>query len=475
MGIFVACSDEDDFTKSADLRLVFSSDTLSMDTVITGVGTPTHSFVIYNKNKKGIRIYNVMLVKGHNSCFRVNVDGVYINEGFTVPIEVRGKDSVMVFVEATLPDTEDDMPFLKQDELCFLLESGVTQKVVLQAYGQNVEIMNAHIIQSDTLLSGKKPYHIFDSLVVAEGATLEVAEGVRFYFHNKSGLLVNGRIIAHGTLEHPIVFKGDRSDDLVNGQSYDLIPGQWCGISLASNSYGNQFNYCDIHGSEYGIFCDSSSLEREKVRIENSIIHNTTGNGLELRMCKGVVGNSQLSNSGGYCAAVYGGDNQFIHCTLANFYLFDMDRGKALYFTNQMAGKSYPLTRLEFANCILTGYSSDEVLGMQDDDKTIPFQYVFSHCLLDMREEKGDNYQNVWWDTNKNEVARENNFQPFDTDRLIFKFELNAKSLAIGNADTSITRKTYPYDLSGNNRLNDGKSDMGCYEYVFEPSNSENE
>lgn len=464
--ILGACATDDDFTTSATARLTFSSDTLSMDTVLSEIATSTRTFTIYNKNDKGIRIRSAHLEAGANSPFRVNIDGVFIHTGYAADIEVRRKDSVAVFVAATLPESGEEYPLFVRDKLVLLLESGATQEVVLEAYGQDVETKHGWVIATDTVLSGRKPYHIFDSLYVAEGATLSIEEGVRFYFRNGAGMRVDGRIVAHGTVDSPIVFRGDRTDDLVPGQPYDRVPGQWKGILLTSRSFDNHFDYCDIHSADYGIRCDSSAMESEKLRIENSIIHNMKGDALELRSCKAFVGNSQLSNAGGNCVTQYGGDSRFIHCTLANFYLFDLNRGAALFFSNQLVGNKYPIERAEFINCMLTGYSSDEIYGEQSDDKTLPFRYQFSSCLMDMAPESGAAFVDVLWDTSDNEVSREGNFVPFDTGRLLFDFRLDQRSVAIGSANVAVTREYYPFDRLGNDRLSDGKSDMGCYEFV---------
>lgn len=52
---------EDNFTTSSSDTLVFSTDTLSFDTVFTGETTATHRFLVYNRHKKQLRISDISI------------------------------------------------------------------------------------------------------------------------------------------------------------------------------------------------------------------------------------------------------------------------------------------------------------------------------------------------------------------------------------------------------------------------------
>ena len=135
--IMSACTDDDSFTTSPDHLLTFSTDTISMDTVFSRVPTNRRFFWVYNKSGDGIRCSNVRLANGNQSGFRVNVDGTYLGKesGFqTANLEIRNKDSVFVNVELTSPMTNKLDPQLIEDNLVFRLESGVEQKINLNAY-----------------------------------------------------------------------------------------------------------------------------------------------------------------------------------------------------------------------------------------------------------------------------------------------------------------------------------------------------
>ena len=120
-----SCSDDDSFTSSPNNRLVFSSDTVSLDTVFSQVPTATKTFWVYNRSGDGIRCANVRLERGNQTGFRVNVDGAFLgsSSGFLVnDVEVRNKDSIRVFVELTSPMNNKVEPTLLEDNLIFSLD-----------------------------------------------------------------------------------------------------------------------------------------------------------------------------------------------------------------------------------------------------------------------------------------------------------------------------------------------------------------
>ena len=132
----VACQDDDKFSTSTGLRLTFLEDTLKMDTVFSRTPSSTYTFWVYNQNDTGIRLDQVRLRRGNQTGYRVNVDGIYLdnaNGSQTSDVEIRRNDSLLVFVELTPGETGQQEPVLLEDDLLFILESGVEQKVCLRA------------------------------------------------------------------------------------------------------------------------------------------------------------------------------------------------------------------------------------------------------------------------------------------------------------------------------------------------------
>lgn len=95
---------EDGFTTSPSDQPVFSVDTLKIGTVFTEQSTTTHRFTVRNPHSKQISISDISLSGPAADYLRLNVDGIS-GRRFN-NIEVRGKDSIFVFVEATFPAGE---------------------------------------------------------------------------------------------------------------------------------------------------------------------------------------------------------------------------------------------------------------------------------------------------------------------------------------------------------------------------------
>lgn len=463
-----SCDDAMSFTTDRNALLTFSTDTIQFDTVISTIGSSTRQMMVYNHNGDGVRIASVRLQKGSHTPFRVNVDGSYLEResgARAYDFEVRKGDSIRVFAEVTMPENGQDAPVILDDTLIFSLESGVEQSVILSAVGQDAYIWKGKEISADTLLESGRPFVIYDSLSVKEGVTLTMNPGVQLYFHDKANLIVHGRIVAEGTVERPVVFRGDRTDRMFDYLPYDNTPSRWGGIQLKASSMDNRLTYVDIHSASYGIRCDSSSTEQVKLTLNNSVLHNIGGDGLGLYSCKALVANSQISNTLGHCVAVWGGWVEFVHCTLAQFYPWDAERGDALFFSNEWMSISYPLQHAHFLNCLMTGYADDVVTGSIDDpDNNV--DYYFGNCLLRTAESKDAvRFVNIVYDKNADEGGQQKHFKLFDTDNYLYDFRLDSISAA-RNIGAMQWAERYPLDYDGNSRTADGAPDAGCYEFV---------
>ena len=352
----------------------------------------------------------------------------------------------------------------------FRLESGVEQQVLLTASTQSVINLRAHRVESDITWSDRRPYRILDSLVVAEGSTLTLSAGTRLYFHPEAQLIVHGTLRAEGQNGAPVELRGDRLGYMFSNQPYDRIPGQWGGVVFSDKSHDNVLEYCEIHSGDFGIRCDSSSIDVQKLTLSNSLIHNVGGHGLYARQCALTVGNTQITNAAGDCVRLIGGRSEFTHCTIGQFYALAGDRGVALHFSNYGEGSRAPLERASFVNCIISGYNNDDLVGESSPRyKNDAFNYDFSHCLLNTpKPTKKEHFRNCLFEQDSPEKRRQaGNFNPsFDLQKLLFTFTLDAKSAAVGAADFAVTQRTFPFDRNGKSQTEGGKSDIGCYRHI---------
>lgn len=465
---FVACSEEADFSVNPSLRLTFSCDTLMFDTLFTEVGSPTAAMKVYNRNSSSLHIGSVGLVSGGTSGFRMNVDGQYAT--VVRDVDIRKNDSLYLFVEATLDKNSGDLPVLISDSIQFTLESGVQQYVALLAYGRDVEFMRGVVYDADSRLV-KGHYVIYDSLVVATNATLTIEAGAILYFHKDAELIVRGTVKAMGETGSPVVMRGDRTDNMFDYLPYDRIPGQWGGVRIDSTSNGNLFIHCDIHSAEYGILVQRGDTSVQRLTIESSRIENFDGNALETHMAHVDVTNSLIANSRGNCVKVIGGNVDFRHCTIANFYVWKQ-RDVALALYNSYEGEPAPLNNAFFANCIITGSRSDELMGYFSDwDDTIPnsVNYLFESSLINtVEDEDNPNFINVVYDRKENSCYAKDNFRLVDNEEFRYDFHLSDSSAACGIASDKYS-SVIRYDLDGLERALQ-PSDAGCFIYQPIPS-----
>ena len=131
-----ACRKTDDFTTSGGDKLSFSSDTLRFDTAFTTVGSATRYIKVFNRNDKPIRISKISLGNKANAVYNLNIDGIP-GRSFE-NVEIGANDSIYVFAEVNInPNAPLSIsPFVISEDIVFET-NGNTQKVVMEAWGQN--------------------------------------------------------------------------------------------------------------------------------------------------------------------------------------------------------------------------------------------------------------------------------------------------------------------------------------------------
>lgn len=470
----VSCSDDDTFSVSYENCLTFETDTLTLDTCFSTIPTPHKKLMIYNKSNDGIRISDIRLENLNQTGYRVNVNGISLNDlnGFCVKdVEISKGDSLRIFVELTSKINNASEPVEVSDNLIFRLESGRIQKVNLNAWSWDATILDNYIIggEGTTVLQNEngKPIVIYGNLFVDSLATLEVLPGTTLYFHSNAGIDVKGTLRLAGEKDNEITLRCDRFDWMVSNLSYDNNPGQWNGIRFYSKSYNNEISYADIHGGTNAIVCDSAfSADTPKLHIKNTTIHNMRGDGISAVNGNITIENTQISNTLGDCVSVLGGNIDINNCTIVQYYPFSMFRKNAMTFANGNNGISYPLT-MNVRNTIIKGYADDVVMWSHGGTEN-SLAVTFSHCVV--RTTPGEDYEYMFKDCYIEDnpedtlTSGRNSFVLFDTNNFFYDFTPKDNTTAIGNADVTTS---LPIDRKGNPRKTD-KPDIGCYEVIKE-------
>jgi hypothetical protein len=343
--------------------------------------------------------------------------------------------------------------------------NGVQQSIVLEAHTQDVTIWKGLTIFSDTILTGEKPCLIYDSLVIAEGASVEVEAGATWFMHAKAEIIVKGRLQLLGTLEKPVTIRGDRMDRLV-GVSYDLIPGQWGGICIDSTSFNNVFEHARIRNADYGINLRPSVHGESKLLMKNAVLTNCKGALIYSVNCRFTAENCEFSNARGALLDLIGGDYEFTHCTLANYYGSPAELGWGSTNNETVilsTTEDYPSEQAIFRNTIIWGSKANGSSGIRiNPHETGAITFRFDHCLLpDEGEDDNDFIQCIW---NKNPKFVDTDYVKNNQYEFFYDFRLDSISPARNVADPVYSIKL-PYDLNGVDRFADGEPDLGAYEW----------
>lgn len=475
-----ACSDYESFSDNPGFRLEFSQDTIAFDTLISTIPSSTKTLYAFNNNGNGMRITTIQLEGGAKSLFRVNVDGRYLADGIWHDFEVLKHDSLVIRIEMTPPEVGTTEPLYFQDKLHFLLENGAQQTVVLSGGSIDAYIQRGGlIIDEDMSLLTDKAYVIYDSLVVNPGVTLTLTEGTRLMFHDKAALHVYGRLLVEGTLEKPVVLRGDRMDHMFDYLLYDNTPSRWEGVIIHHGSFGNVLTYCDLHSSLFGIICeDTEEVKPDEtnpsVTLDCCILHNIGGDGLQFNNCVSKVTNTQISNTLGHTVNLNGGIHDFVYCTLAQFYPFVANRGDGLHLVSSADGDEYGLLRrAHFINCVITGYGEDVIMG-ENIPQDGSCDYLLHHCFLNTPPvDDEEHFVGCIFDRDKKKneeekLVRQDNFVLFDTENFFYDFTPKDSSMIRSLADPNYIGLPQ-FDRLGVSRLADDGPDAGCYEFVKKP------
>lgn len=359
-----SCRREELFTSDPSAKLSFSLDTVLFDTVFTGGGggkpaSITKQLRVYNPNKRAVRT-TIRVAKSYSSFFKINIDGI---PGPVVKdYEIRGKDSIFIFVQIYIDPTNTLNPFIVNDSLVFETNGNV-QDVQLVGWGQNAHYFSGEEITCNSTWTNDKPYVIYNSVIVPQGCKLTIEEGVQIYSHVNSTFYVAGTLEVKGTKANPVVFQGDRLED-----DYKELPSQWVGVRFLPQSINNKITYAVIKNGIVGVEADSIPINGiENLNIQHTIIRNMSGAGLVGYTATIKAINCLVYNMGKYSfVGELGGNYTLHHCTFSGYNNFMGRTDPSFYLSNadyEPEGgpkTASPLT-YDVANCIIDGSEDDEV------------------------------------------------------------------------------------------------------------------
>ncbi len=451
MASFAGGCISDDFTDSPSDLLTFSTDTLRFDTVFTDLGTPTARLKVFNRASKAVNISSIRM-RNDDGVFSMNVDGVS-GKSFH-DVEIRANDSIFVFVECFIDANGDPKPF-KIEGMMDFVTNGVTQTVTLEAYGQNVRRLRGFTVDQDMTFTDEMPYVVFDTLRVAEGATLTLQPGTRLLFHDGGMLQVDGKLNAVGEIGKTISLRGDRLDNVLPDTGYEILAGQWQGVRFGAASFGNRMEFVEMQSTVSGVVVDSCGvIDRNKLTLVNSWLHNSQEHVLRSSHSNVDAYGCCFSDAGEAVVSLTGGVHDFVQCTLANYYLFAISPESILTLSHlsrkDSSGVWNPLMQAQFKNCIIYGITSPLTPG--DLEETGVYM---RNVLLGVGGSDDDHFISCVWDEDP----------MFETqrDKYIFDYRLKEDSPVLHSGNPDFVTPLCLFDMNGINRLESGAPALGAY------------
>jgi len=380
-------------------------------------------------------------------------------------VEIAPKDSMYVFVEATLDENYSSDILRIQDSIVFLTNGNV-QDIDLVAWGQDVHMLHGKTLSGDVVWDAEKPYLIIDYAYVDSVSSLTIGPGTRVYMHRDAILYVDGTLQIAGIADEPVVFRGDRLEEF-----YNDIPGQWRFIYLSQQSRANRIDHAEILCGTMGVLISAtpeSGLQPD-LEVTNTLINFMSSNGIYALNARVSASNVIIGDCGGACAGlVFGGRYDFTHCTLYNSWptWYSNRKLPALYMSDYFAtygdddkliiytGGSFE--DAVFRNSIIYGNEQSELVF--DSFEGDPLTYNFDHCLMKINTDSIDYTQ----DPSFSNII--NNKEP-KLDSIPVRYAPDSLSPAIdaGLAEYAIG---VPFDLNGNDRLGDKAPDLGAIEWL---------
>ncbi|NJN26737.1 MAG: right-handed parallel beta-helix repeat-containing protein [Cyclobacteriaceae bacterium] len=371
--------------------LEFSTDTVLFDTIFTGVGSITKRFKIYNRHAKALRIDRVQLAGGAGSPYKIYVSGQENTDYHD--LEILGKDSMLVLIEAFIDPKDENMPYLVADSMIFET-NGKSQQVKLVAWGQDANYLGNEVLDCDITWTKERPYVIYGSIVIDSLCQLTVQKGTKIFCAKGAFIYAKGNIVAQGTAEERIVFRNERLDP-----AFENIPGQWGGIFLLPGSHGNWMEFTNIRNAQYGIRLGSPDQDTiPDIVMINMIIENMSNAGILAFTSDLYAENVLVNNCIEFnCGNIAGGNYSYRHCTFGN-YQFDFNRQNPSFYIsdNILLNDNSTIVEdisVEISNCIVEGNLKDELLI--DLGGGADYSFAFTHSMFRSTIEGLDTLGNI--------------------------------------------------------------------------------
>ena len=196
--------------------------------------------------------------------------------------------------------------------------------------------------QTNTILIQSGNHIIEDMLIFPADNTLKIEAGAHLKFTSEAGMLVQGNVIAEGSLQQPIIFDSVESNLTSGWSGFSVIQAKTKSkldhVHFKNTGYAATQNWqltagvtfyqsdVDISNSLFdgSVAEDALNIVQSNFNFTHSNIRNTRSDGLDTDFSSGVISDSQFSEIGGDGIDFSGSS---IQVTTSNF---DVIRDKAI-------------------------------------------------------------------------------------------------------------------------------------------------
>lgn len=440
----LGCRKDDNYYVDPLNPLEFSEDSISFDTIFTTTGSTYRRIKVFNRSREKVNISEIKLMGGESSSFQVNLNGQ--GSSRISDFELRGRDSINLFVKVTINPNAQNQPFIVTDSIQFITHGNI-QQLHLRAFGQNAHFVKDLVIEENTTWDNSLPYVVYNFVKVNEGKTLTIPKGSRVYFHKGGKLEVAGTLRIEGAPDDSVTISSDRLERL----PYAEEKGQWDGIRFLESSKDNYINHATIKNALIGLQAGiASAASGVNLFIANSEIKNMEIAGIIGYKSEITAFNNLLANCGRYL--VYcpnGGNINFKQNTFVNT---SSRTTPSLYFSDTVSeNKTWPL-QVTLINNIVWGALQDELIV---EKKGSDFSQTIRSNLIKSRDKNIAGFGNI---VNENPSFVANSIT----------YYLTAGSIAENKGEDLSADPHFMLwlssDKNGDSRI--FPSELGCYEII---------